>query len=211
MEAGFVRLVVPTGQLHVTKLAGFAAAFSFFEGYSQQAKFKAEGLAVKTDAFSLFNSAVEKDIRTFRICGELYYNQDYSIALEIGSKTENIPGVHNKEKVIGANWRWYFKQDDCSCSAFFAGCYLDAVSLIQTVDKQYPYTSTAAFIRASLEGGFCGGYQALISKHFVIDPTVRIGREIYYHTSRYSDMRTSFQAKDEGIMLQVLLGAGYRF
>jgi hypothetical protein len=188
-----------------------AAFLNSFEGFSQRSHVRPEGFSLKTDVLALFNSAVEKGTRAYQVSGEFYFNEAYSLNLEFGEKGESIRGLSRKEKMVGSSWRWYFKQDDCSCSSFFTGCYFNAVHLEQFVDQQYLHNTAVSYNRTSLEAGLCGGYQALFSEHFVIDPSVRIGMEFYHHISSTDEISYYSDTQDVGILLQVLLGVGYRF
>ncbi len=172
--------------------------------------FQLEGFAVKTDALLLMNSAINKGSNSYNISGEIYFNNEYSFNVDLGAETENQPGWSCTEKRFGSHFRWYFKQDDCNCSAFFAGSYLCIVKIRQSVDQKLPNNNVESYSLSFLEGGLVGGFQALLSMHFVIDPSVQIGME-FPHNIHNIESINSHNDKDNGLLVRISLGIGYRF
>jgi hypothetical protein len=186
-------------------------------GFSQNRQsqhFHLEGFTVKTDVLSLLNSAVSGS-KSGSISGEIYFNNEYSINVDLGTESESETGITLMEKRFGSHLRWYIMQDGCNCSAFFVGIYLSNVRIRQSVDQLYPRNNTVQpvnYNKSSFEGGFCGGYQVLLNRHFVIDPSVQLGLEFYSNIQSTESMNGLSDARDKGFLLiQIMLGIGYRF
>ncbi len=174
-------------------------------------KIRPEGFAVKTDLLSVINSTVEDGLKSYSISGEIYFNNEYSLNVDLGGETESESESNRVEKRFGGHIRWYFKQDDCNCSAFFAGSYFSIVNMRQTIDHKFPTSYSVSYSRSSIEGGFCGGYQALLANHFVIDPTVQMGIEFQHGIHNTESTSNLSDTHDTGLLLRVSLGIGYRF
>ena len=138
-------------------------------GYSKsrhRSNFHIEGFAIKADALSLFHSVITKGEKSCYLSGEIYFNNKYSFNIDLATATETDPAWNNTEKRIGGNFRWYFMQDDCNCSALFAGSYLHFVNIRQSVDQNLlPHAS--GYNISFLEGGIAGGFQTILRMHFL--------------------------------------------
>ena len=125
-------LYEPTGCIFFAVLLIPAIAFSQY----RQSFFQLEGFSVKTDALQLLKTAI-KGSESYSLSGEMYFNDEYSIDIDAGIDTESDPGLKRTQKTLTGQFRWYFKQGDCPCSAFFVGTYFGSVSIRQTVDKRH--------------------------------------------------------------------------
>jgi hypothetical protein len=185
-----------------------------FPGYSKSrlsSHIRVEGFAVKTDALSLLNSAINKGSKIFNLSGELYFNNQYSFIADLGAETETNPKWIRTTRRYGSQFRWYFMQDDCNCSAFFAGSYLSFVNIRQSYDHNFHYNNADGYPKSYLEGGISGGYQAIIAMHFVIDPAVQIGMEFPHDIHNSESMIYAANDNDLNLLFRISLGIGYRF
>ncbi len=167
-----------------------------------------EGFSVKADALSLLNTAIGEST-SYSISGELYFNDEYSLNSGLGMERESEPYLNRSKKIFANQLRWYFMQDDCNCSAFFAGIYFSSVMFRQSADHHH--NNAVDYNRYSLEGGLCGGYQALLAGHFVVDPVVQAGLELYHHIQSTEPVSSSADFHNKGLQLRMQLGIGYRF
>jgi len=184
-------------------------ASSGFSQNQHRRHFRIEGFSVKTDALALFNSILSNEQKSYYLSGEMYFNNEYSLNVDLGTESENQPGWKRNIKSIGSHFRWYFMQDDCSCSAFFVGGYFSYEKEHQSVDEKYLGTNARNYTMSSSEVGLSGGYQALVASHFVIDPAVHLGLK-FPHDIHYAESMSK-PANDEGLLLRISLGIGYRF
>ena len=168
------------------------------------------GFSAKTDALSLLNLAIGES-KSYSLSGEIYFNEDYSLNVDMSLETEEHNDVNRIQKRFTSQLRWYFKQDDCSCSAFFTGIYFSNVHISQSVDHQHPFGHAVDYNRSSFEGGLCSGYQAIIARHFVIDPAVQAGLEFYHKTQSTEPMSGLADSDKKGLVVRMQLGIGYRF
>jgi hypothetical protein len=185
-----------------------------FAGFSKSRHskhFELEGFAVKTDALSLMSSIINKGTKRYYLSGEIYFNKAYSFNIHLGTETENEPGWSSTEKSFGSNFRWYFKQDDCNCSAFFAGIYFSLVKVHQTDNQKLQHNIADSHSISFLEGGLIGGFQTIFAMHFVIDPAVQIGMEFPHDIHNAESMGYLDADKNNGILVRISLGIGYRF
>jgi hypothetical protein len=173
--------------------------------------FRIEGYSVKTDVLSLFGSVLDKESKSGYLSGEMYFNDEYSFSVHLGAESESRPGVKYIEKRIGSQLRWYFWQDDCSCSALFVGSYFSASNGRQSVDQKLLNNNAISYTTSTLEAGFSGGYQALIARHFVLDPAVQIGMKFPHRIHNTETLSSIRSVKDKGLLLRITLGIGYRF
>ncbi len=182
-----------------------------FSQHRQRANFHLEGFAIKTDALALLNSVLS-GAKGYALSGELYFNNEYSFNAD-ASMLSYVPeaGVNKNETRWGGHARWYFMQDYCNCSAFYGGIFFTNVHLRQTVGEQYTGTKEFNYLETSFEGGLCGGYEAILAEHFVIDPSVQTGLE-FYKDMESTELVHSI-AKPGGMLLlvHIMLGIGYRF
>lgn len=184
--------------------------FPGFSQYGREGNIHIEGVSVKTDAFLLFNGLIgEPD--NYSIAGEIYFNYEYSMHIELASENESERNLNRFQKRFTGQFRWYFSQDDCSCSAFFGGVYFGVVNINQAAEPQYTNKNAVDFNRTSYEGGVCFGYQTVLAEHFIIDPAAQIGLELY-HTIQYVEpVNTNADIQNKGLLLRIQLGIGYRF
>jgi len=185
-----------------------------FTGYSKSrlsSHLRVEGFAVKTDALSLLNSAINKRSKNFNLSGEIYFNNQYSFIVDLGAETERDPQWISTVRRFGSQFRWYFMQDDCNCSALFAGSYLSFVNIRRAYDHNFHYNNADSYPKSYLEGGISCGYQAIIAMHFVIDPTVQIGMELPHDIHNSESMIFPANDKDLDLLIRISLGIGYRF
>jgi outer membrane autotransporter protein len=186
-------------------------------GFSQnrhKSNFHIEGFSVKTDVLTLMNTAISKSLNGYYISGELYFNNEYSINADMSTTSESQPGYYRKEKRWGSHVRWYFMQDDCNCSALFGGIYFSSVSRTETVSRYLPNNAikTVNYDKSSFEGGLCGGYEAILADHFVIDPSVQLGLGFYSDSQNTETINGMYDAPDTGLILvKIMLAVGYRF
>ncbi|MFI5218880.1 MAG: hypothetical protein ACHQNT_05270 [Bacteroidia bacterium] len=183
-------------------------------GYSKNRHsryFRVEGFAIKTDILSLFASALNKGSKSYNLSGEVYFNNEYSFNADLGTETETLPGSTLTRRRFGSHFRWYFKQDDCNCSAFFAGSYFSFVNTRQHVDHNLPHNNTAGYNKSSSEVGLSGGLQAIFAMHFVIDPTVQIGIKFPRDIHNTESMNYPADDKEHILLIRISLGIGYRF
>jgi hypothetical protein len=184
-----------------------------FAGYSKSrhsSHFRVEGFAVKTDALSLFSSVITKGSKNYYLSGEIYFNNEYSFNIDLGTATETDPAWNSTEKRLGSHFRWYFMQDDCNCSAFFAGSYFSFVNFRQSVDQNILHNATS-YNTSFLEGGISGGFQAILSMHFVVDPAVQIGMKFPHHIHNTESGKYWADDKVNVLLVRMSLGIGYRF
>lgn len=173
--------------------------------------FQAQGFSVKTDVLSLFGSILNKELNNYYISGEMYFNYEYSINLDLASESEVRLGLKRKLKRYGSHFRWYFIQDNCNCSAFFIGSYFNLVKEHQSVDRKFLHNNSFSYNRNYFEGGLYGGLQALVARHFVIDPAIQIGME-FPHDIHYTESMSYLpNNRSVGFMVSITLGVGYRF
>jgi uncharacterized protein DUF3575 len=184
-----------------------------FPGYSKSrySHFRVEGFAVKTDVLSLFTSAINKGTKNFFLSGEMYFNNEFSFNVDLGAETETQSEWKRTGKRIGSHFRWYFKQDDCNCSAFFAGGYLSFVNTRETIDHNLSHIIAGSYQKSSFEGGISGGFQTILAMHFVIDPAVQIGMEFPHGIYNTESMNYPADGKDPVLLVRISLGIGYRF
>src|SRR6185436_5675742 len=205
--------------LYVFKSCILALAFLIpspgFSQNRQSSRIHLEGFSIKTDVLSLLNSAISGSLKSCSISGEIYFNNEYSFNVDLGTESGSQPGLNRREKRFGSHLRWYFMQDDCSCSAFFTGIYFSSVYTRQTVDQQDPGNNAIKSVdrnKSSFQGGLCGGYQAILARHFVIDPAVQLGLEFYRGNQSTESMNGLPEAQEKGLLLvRIMLGIGYRF
>ena len=191
--------------------AALLMSFSSFSQIRHRRNFRIEGYSVKTDVLSLFGSILDEGKKSVSLSGEMYFNDEYSFGVDLGAERESGPGVKRDAKSIGSQLRWYFWQDDCSCSALFLGSYFSATKIRQSVDQKLANNNSISYTTSTLEAGFSGGYQALIARHFVIDPTVLIGMKFPHRIHNTETMSSTPNVKDTGLLLRITLGIGYRF
>ncbi|MEP7168797.1 MAG: DUF3575 domain-containing protein [Bacteroidota bacterium] len=173
---------------------------------------RVEGFTIKTDVLSLFSSVINKGSKSYYLSGEIYFNKEYSFNVDLGAETETHPGWKRTGKRFGSQFRWYFKQDDCNCSAFFVGGYFNFVNVRQSVDHNLLNNNTASYNISSSEGGISGGFQAILAMHFVIDPAVQIGMEFPSDNhNTESKINLTNNDKDNVLLVRISLGIGYRF
>ncbi|HKR04747.1 MAG TPA: DUF3575 domain-containing protein [Bacteroidia bacterium] len=185
-----------------------------FPGYSKNrhsSRFRIEGIAVKTDVLSLLNTAINKGSKSYSLSGEIYFNNEYSFTIDLGAETETRPGWKRTGRRYGSQFRWYFKQDDCHCSAFFAAGYFSFVNNRQSVDHNLPHNNANSYNKSSSEAGLSGGFQAILGMHFVIDPAVQIGMEFPRDIHNTESMKYPADDKDNLLLVRISLGIGYRF
>jgi len=181
-------------------------------GFSQnrhRKNFRIEGFSVKTDVLTLFSSILDKASERATLSGEMYFNEEYSLSVDLGVEAASQPGWKRLEKNIGSQFRWYFWQDDCNCSALFVGSYFIASTLRESVDEKLLLNNGVSYTTSTLEGGLTGGFQALLARHFVIDPSVQMGMKLPHEIHYEESSRPN--EKDEGLLLRIALGVGYRF
>src|SRR4030095_273060 len=77
--------------------------------------FRIEGFSVKTDVLSWFYSVLEVGTKSYNASGAVYFNDAYSLNIDLGIVTEEQPGVKKILKRVDTQLRWYLMQDDCSC------------------------------------------------------------------------------------------------
>ena len=183
-------------------------------GYSKNRhskNFRVEGFSIKADAFSLFKSVINKESKSYYLSGELYFNNQYSFIVDLGTKTEIQPGWKRTERRFGSHFRWYFKQDDCNCSAIFAGSYFSFINARETVDHNLPHYNAGSYNTSYFEGGISGGFQTILARHFVIDPAVQIGMEFPHDNHSSESMIFWADDKEPLLLIRISLGIGYRF
>lgn len=166
---------------------------------------------MKTDALFLMGNAINKNTKNCYLSGELYFNNEYSFSLDAESKTETQPGLKIIRKRLGSQLRWYFKQDECNCSALYAGGYFSYVNIREFADHAVLQNKAVSYNTSFLEGGITAGYQTIIGSHFVIDPTVQIGMEFPYETYKTESVHDGDAFKKLFLMARISLGFGYRF
>lgn len=169
-----------------------------------------EGFSVKTDVLSLFNSAIGPN-KDYSLSGELYFNNEYSFVIDLHSASEDRAGLSRVQKRITSQFRWYFEQEQCSCSAFCGGVYFSRVRMRQSVDYRKLHTHAVDFTRYSYEVGLYGGYQALFNEHFLLDPGVQIGKEFYHKIQSTESINTFSEDQGNGVLFRIQVGIGYRF
>jgi hypothetical protein len=169
-----------------------------------------EGLSIKTDALTLLNLAIGES-KSYALAGELYFNEAYSLNVDMNLETEEHDDLNRVQKRFTSQLRWYFKQDDCNCSAFFTGIYFSNVHISQSVDHRHSHSHGIDYNRSSFESGICGGYQAIVARHFVIDPGVQAGLEFYHTAQSTEPMSGLSDADNKGLIVRMQLGIGYRF
>jgi len=182
-----------------------------FAGYSQSrdsSHCRIEGFAVKMDVLSLISSALDKESKSYYLSGEIYFNSKYSLSIDLGTETNTQPGWKLTGKRLGGQFRWYFKQDYCNCSALFAGSYFSFVNTRQSVDYNVPGSKTVSYNISSLEGGISAGFQAIFARHLVIDPAVQFGKEFLHDIHNTEPMNFN---NNKPLVIRILLGIGYRF
>lgn len=177
----------------------------------QASHFRAEGFSLKTDALFLMGNAINKSAKNYYLSGELYFNNEYSFSVDVESKTETQPGLKTIRKRLGSQLRWYFKQDDCNCSALYAGGYFSFVNMSELSDHAVLQNKAMSYATSFLAGGITSGYQTIISAHFVIDPTVEIGMEFPHETYKTESVRYWDTGKKVFLLVRISLGVGYRF
>ena len=191
----------------------FPALIYFFPsvGFSQRhrGQIEIEGVSVKTDVLAWFSTALH-ETKSYSLAGEVYFNEEYSVNAGILLETMANPDYNMTQKNITGQLRWYLLQEDCSCSALFAGLYFSSIDTRQVVEHTPPNSKLASYYKTSGEAGLCAGYQAIFAEHFVVDPSVQAGVEIYQSRQGESSGSATTQ-RDNSIRFMMQLGVGYRF
>jgi len=172
--------------------------------------FRVAGFSLKTDILSLFEGVLEKNSKSTNLSGEMYFNEEFSIQTDLAIESTNSPGFRQTLKKIGGQFRWYFNQDDCNCSSFFTGLFLTLTHDYQANDSLLSHSNDGNHNFSILEGGLTGGFQALVNRHFIVDPALQIGMN--FPVNDYTTEGTAFpKAEDHALKVRIMLGVGYRF
>ncbi len=170
-----------------------------------------EGFSLKTDALGLLQSAIDQHSKSYAISGEIYFNHDYSLNITPGITTDEEQWISQVTKRITFEFRWYLLQEDCSCSAFFAGAFLGYNDFRQTVVPANVSTNATNYSLTTFEGGVCAGYQAVFYNHFVIDPSAQAGLSFHRNNKSTESLNSLQEPPAQNLLLRVQLGIGYRF
>jgi len=169
-----------------------------------------KGFSIKTDALSLLNSAISHS-DNYSVSGELYFNNQFGLTVGAGQQRENVRGLRRDQRSISGALRWYFKQDECNCSALFTGIYCGKINVRQSVDQQILQNNAVNYNISLFESGICAGYQVILLKHFIIDPTLQAGLELDHKFLNAVSTEVLSGPRQKGLILRMQLGIGYRF
>ena len=81
----------------------------------------------------------------------------------------------------------------------------------QAVEARLLHNNAKSYTTSFVEGGFTGGFQALVAEHFVIDPEVQIGMELPHTIYNTETEAYSPGERDIELLFSITFGVGYRF
>ena len=77
-------------------LAGtLCIAADSFSQVRHRRNFRIEGISLKTEAFSTFESLLEKNSTSLNLSGEIYFNEEFSLIADLAIEITKAPGFQS--------------------------------------------------------------------------------------------------------------------